>query len=162
MKKILAIALSVLLAAAALTGCQNTPTSAEPTTEAKTDAPTTLAPATEAPTTKEPETEAPTDPEPVLPESVRIGSLKGPTTMGLVNLMNSAEGGSGKLPYEFTMETQADVVATALVSGKLDIALIPANLAAVLNNKTKGGLVVLNVNTLGVLYCVTGDEVSSP
>ncbi len=158
MKKILAIALSVLLVSLALSGCQNTQPSADQTTEAKTDAPTTLAPTTEAPTTEEPETEAPTDPEPVLPETVRIGSLKGPTTMGLVNLMKSAENGGGKLPYEFTMETQADVVATALVSGKLDIALIPANLAAVLNNKTKGGLVVLNVNTLGVLYCVTGDE----
>ena len=150
-------------------GCQTDPTTAPDTTtadqktDAPTEAPTTAAPATEAPTeaptTEAPTTEAPTDVYPLIPETVRIGSLKGPTTMGLVNLMKEAEnGGTASMHYEFTMETQADVVATALVSGTLDIALIPANLAAVLNNKTNGGIVVLDINTLGVLYCVTGDE----
>ena len=166
MKKILALILSVLLVAAVFTGCNNTSTStAEPTeaTEQKTDAPTTEAPttaATEAPTEAptEPTTEEPTEPEPVLPEKVRIGSLKGPTTMGLVNLMKDAENGAAAMNYEFQMETQADAIASLLVSGDLDIALIPANLASVLYNRTKGALVVLDINTLGVLYCVTGDE----
>ena len=162
MKKILALILSVLLVAAVFTGCGNTtPTSADETTEAtaeKTDAPVTEAPTTEAPTTEAPTTEEPTEPEPVLPETVRIGSLKGPTTMGLVNLMKDAENGAAAVTYEFKMETQADAIASLLVSGDLDIALIPANLAAVLYQKTKGALVVLDINTLGVLYCVTGDE----
>lgn len=89
--------------------------------------------------------------------TVRVGSLKGPTTMGLVNMM--ADGEEGALPFaaQFTMGTTPDEITAKLVNGDLDIALVPANLASVLYNKTKGGVEVLNVNTLGVLYGVTGD-----
>mgnify|MGYP000391070422 FL=1 len=44
----------------------------------------------------------------------------------------------------------------------MDIAAVPANLASVLYNKTNGGVQVLAVNTLGVLYIVEdGDTVHS-
>ena len=89
---------------------------------------------------------------------VRVGSLKGPTTMGLVNMMEWSE--NGELPFkaEFTMATAADEITAKLTQGELDIALIPANLASVLFNKTEGGIRVIDINTLGVLYGVTGDE----
>lgn len=88
---------------------------------------------------------------------LRVGSLKGPTTMGLVNMMSENE--AGELPFqaEFTMAAAADELSAKLSSGDLDIALIPANLASVLYNKTEGGLQVIDINTLGVLYGVTGD-----
>ncbi len=89
---------------------------------------------------------------------VRVTSLKGPTTMGLTNLMSKSAAKETKLDYEFAMETQPDQVAASIISGKTDIALVPANLAAVLYNKTKGQVEVIDINTLGVLYCVTGDE----
>ena len=41
-----------------------------------------------------------------------------------------------------------------LIKGELDLAAIPANLAATLYQKTNGGIQVLAVNTLGVLYVV--------
>jgi NitT/TauT family transport system substrate-binding protein len=44
------------------------------------------------------------------------------------------------------------------VSGDLDIALIPANVSSILYNKTSGKVKVIDINTLGVLYCVSGDE----
>lgn len=88
--------------------------------------------------------------------AMRIGSLKGPTTMGLVNLMHDVESGS-KSGYLFEMQTQPDVIMSELVSGKLDVALLPANVAAVAYNKTNKGVKVIDINTLGVLYCVTGD-----
>lgn len=90
--------------------------------------------------------------------TVRVGSLKGPTTMGLVNMMEWSE--NGELPFdaEFTMATAADEITAKLVGGELDIALVPANLASVLYNKTEGGVSVIDINTLGVLYGVTGDE----
>ena len=90
--------------------------------------------------------------------TVRVGSLKGPTTMGLVNMLEGAE--EGELPFgaEFTMATAADEITAKLVQGELDIALVPANLASVLYNKTEGGVSVIDINTLGVLYGVTGDE----
>ena len=91
--------------------------------------------------------------------SIRVGSLKGPTSMGLVNLRKAAETGALTDTYTFTMATDASEIAAGLVSGDLDIALIPANLAAVLyNKKTDKGIEVVDINTLGVLYCVTGAE----
>ena len=56
------------------------------------------------------------------------------------------------------MQSQPDVIMSELVSGKLDIALLPANVAAVAYNKTNHGVSAIDINTLGVLYCVTGDE----
>ncbi len=91
-------------------------------------------------------------------EVVRVGSLKGPTTIGLVNLMKESEEGTCEGSYEFTMATQPDELLAQMVSGDLDIALVPANVASVLYNKTESGVSLVDINTLGVLYCVTGDE----
>ncbi len=88
----------------------------------------------------------------------RVGSLKGPTTMGLVNLMVSNEEASCEGKYDFRIEAQPDALVSAFVAGEIDVALVPANLASVLYNKTEGQAEVLYINTLGVLYCVTGDD----
>ncbi len=93
-----------------------------------------------------------------LSNAVRVGSLKGPTTMGLVQMMSSCEKGNTIQNYAFTMATQADEIAAKIVKGELDIALVPANLAAILYQKTNRGVVVIDVNTLGVLYGVTSRE----
>lgn len=91
-------------------------------------------------------------------EGLRVAGLKGPTTMGLVNLMNSEEGAD----YNFTMYGAADEIVPLLVKGELDAAAIPANLAATLYQKTNGQVEVACVNTLGVLYIVeNGDTVQS-
>lgn len=107
--------------------------------------------------------------------TVRAAALKGPTAMGLVKLMDafgvaeapqseplveetSENGGS----YVFTLAAAADEVAPSLIKGDLDVACVPANLAATLYNKTEGQMVTLAVNTLGVLYIVEkGDTVQS-
>ena len=87
---------------------------------------------------------------------VRVGGLKGPTTMGLVKLMDDAKNGTAANNYEFTMVTAADELTVA--SGKVDIALLPANVASVLYHKTEGKVSVIDINTLGVLYLVSGDS----
>lgn len=92
------------------------------------------------------------------PTSVRVGSLKGPTSIGLVELMERSENGETKNDYTFTMEVAADTLLTQMVQEELDIALVPANVASVLYNKTEGQIVAIDVNTLGVLYMVTADE----
>ena len=89
-------------------------------------------------------------------ETVRIGSLKGPTSLGILFLMEEAEQGRTDCEYEFRMATGADELLPLLVKGELDIALVPANVAAVLYQKTEGGVTVIDINTLGVLYLVTG------
>lgn len=83
---------------------------------------------------------------------VRVGSLKGPTTIGLVNMMNNENSN-----YEFSMVTEASELAASLNAGTLDIALIPANLASKLYNTGNADIQVIDINTLGVLYCVSGD-----
>ena len=89
---------------------------------------------------------------------VRIGGLKGPTTMGLVKLMDDVQNGTAANHYEFTMVTAADELTGLVASGKVDIALLPANVASVLYHKTEGKVSVIDINTLGVLYLVSGDS----
>lgn len=81
--------------------------------------------------------------------TIRIAGLKGPTSIGLVKVMDSAEG-----KYDFSLHGSADEVTPALVKGELDMAAVPANLASVLYNNTDGEIVLLAINTLGVLYIV--------
>lgn len=140
-------------------GDQETSAAAEETTAAETAQATEAAAETTAAAEKTEETSA----AEVLTigeasdDVLRVGSLKGPTTMGLVNLMSEVESGA-KNGYSFEMQSQPDVIMSELVSGKLDIALLPANVAAVAYNKTNHGVSAIDINTLGVLYCVTGDE----
>lgn len=89
---------------------------------------------------------------------VRVASLKGPTSIGLLKLMDDSSKGEANNSYEFTMATTADEVLPKMISGELDIALVPANVAAVLYNKTEGKVKVIDINTLGVLYAVSGDN----
>ena len=84
-------------------------------------------------------------------EPIKIASLKGPTSIGMVKLMDDAEA-NGK--YDVTVYASATEVSPLLISGDVDVANIPANLAAVLYAKTNGNIEVLNINTLGVLYMV--------
>lgn len=88
--------------------------------------------------------------------NVRVGSLKGPTSMGILFMMEKAEKGELDDNYEFRMATGADELLPLMVQGDLDIALVPANVAAVLYQRTDGGVAAIDVNTLGVLYIVTG------
>lgn len=87
-------------------------------------------------------------------KTVRIGGLKGPTSMGLVKLMQDNADGKSELNYAFTVEATADMITPLLVKGELDMAAVPANLASVLYNNTQGKVKVLAINTLGVLYIV--------
>lgn len=89
---------------------------------------------------------------------VKIGSLKGPTSMGLVYLMDQADKKEAANNYEFQMAAAADELLPSMISGDLDIVLVPANVASVLYNKTEGGVSVIDINTLGVLYMVSGDD----
>lgn len=92
----------------------------------------------------------------------RIAGLKGPTTMGMVKLMDDADNGTARHDYTVTMYGAADEIAPQLIKGDIDVAVIPCNLASVLYNKTQGAIEVAAINSLGVLYVVTtGDEIAS-
>ncbi len=142
------VAALVTLAAFALSACAS-----------GTDAPASAAASSAAP---EPSPVVTPAPDPV---TMSIASMKGPTTMGLVGLIDSVDKGTAGEDYQVTMYGAPDEVVPLVAQGAVDIALIPSNLAAVLYNKTKGtdaAISVLAINTLGVLNVVeNGDTISS-
>lgn len=118
------------------------------TSEAAAEATATPAPAvTEAPAEETASAET-------ADGALRVAGLKGPTTMGLVNLM----AGEDAADYDFEMYGKADEIVPLLVKGELDAAAVPANLAATLYQKTNGAIEVACINTLGVLYVVENGE----
>ena len=85
---------------------------------------------------------------------LHVGALKGPTAMGLVEMMERRSETASVYSWSFDLAGSADELTPRLIKGDLDIACVPANLASVLYNKTEGQIVTLAVNTLGVLYIV--------
>ena len=86
--------------------------------------------------------------------TVRLGGLKGPTSMGMVKLLDDAENGLTENAYEFTMAGSADELTPKILKGELDILAVPANLGAILSKNSGGAVQMLAVNTLGVIYIV--------
>lgn len=112
MKKIIAIVMTVLIAAFALTGCGGKDS---------------------------------------VSETVNVAVLNGPTGMGAVQLTDMTD----KYNVE-TYEAPTDI-APKLISGEVDVAALPSNMAAVLFNKTEGKIVAVTPLALGVLYIVGND-----
>ena len=169
MKKALSLTCIVSLTAALLAGCtgaaDTSDTTAAQTTasqtesQAETAAPeesTEASAASEADTAQASETNGDET-------TIHVMALKGPTAMGMVKFMDDSDAGNaGDYDYNFTIAAAIDEVTPKLVQGQADIAAVPANMASVLFNNTKGGVEVLAVNTLGVLYIVeNGDTVHS-
>jgi len=145
MKRVARAAAGVLALVALLAGCGGTTPAAAP---ASSPAPPSAASPSAEPTT------------------IRIASLKGPTTMGLVGLMADAAAGETRHDYQVTMYGTPDEVVPLIVQGEADIALLPANLASVLYNRTLtedgAQIQVAAINTLGVLEILeNGDTVQS-
>ena len=90
-------------------------------------------------------------------EPMRIAALKGPTGMGISYLMKE-----NTTDYSVELYDAPDAVVGKFVNGEIDVAAVPLNLAATLYNKTEGNVVMLCVDTLGVLYVVeNGDTVTT-
>jgi len=116
------------------------------------------APAVSTPST----TAEPTTTQPAERVAVRVAALKGPTGIGLVGLMDSQEAGTTLNDYTFSLSGAPDDITAQLASGQVDIAALPTNLAAVLYQKTSQQVLMLAVNTLGVLYILEkGNTVQS-
>jgi len=86
--------------------------------------------------------------------TIRLGGLKGPTSMGMVKLLSDSEAGNTVNSYEFTMAGSADELTPKLLQGELDILAVPVNLGSILYNNSDGAVQMLAANALGVLYIV--------
>lgn len=83
--------------------------------------------------------------------TINIGALKGPTAMGMAQLLDDEA-------YDISIVASPDEMVPMIVQGQVDIAAIPANLSSVLYQKTEKQIKVLAANTLGVLYLVENGE----
>ena len=95
--------------------------------------------------------------------TVRLGGLKGPTSMGMVKLLEDNENGLTANHYEFSLAGSPNDLTPALLKGDLDVLAVPVNLGAILFGKSGGAVQLAAVNTLGVLYIVEkgGETVQS-
>lgn len=101
-------------------------------------------------------------PEITVQRNFNIAALKGPTGIGMAELMEKNSNNETKNKYNFTLAASPDDITAKLISGEIDIAAIPTNLASVLYNKTNGEIQIAALNTLGVLYIVeNGDTIKS-
>ena len=86
------------------------------------------------------------------PDEIRIYTLNGTTGFGMAKMMHDNKDNE-KMSFE--VKTDAADVTAALIAGTVDIAALPTNAAAIVYNKTEGGVKILAVNTLGCLYLLT-------
>ena len=93
---------------------------------------------------------------------VNVVAIKGPTGVGMVNLMKSNKEQSTGNIYNFTTVSSPDLIVAKISNKEADIAAAPTNLAASLYNKTGGKVQMLGINTKGVLYIMeNGNTVNS-
>lgn len=138
-KRLLALALSLTLLAAC--GSNQTTPTPSPTAEATPEV--TAAPAG---------------------EDVSVAVLKGPTGLGAAELMAENDAGESVNHYTFSVLAEPTEAVAGLSRDEepFDIAAVPTNLASALYHKTDGGVQLLALNTLGVLYLLEkGDTVHS-
>jgi NitT/TauT family transport system substrate-binding protein len=94
--------------------------------------------------------------------TIRVAALKGPTGMGMAKLMEDVTTGESEFNCQFTITGAPEDLVGKIVNKEVDFACLPTNLASVLYNKTKGGIKLAAVNTLGVLYIMeVGNEINT-
>lgn len=82
---------------------------------------------------------------------ISVGVISGPTGVGAVSLMEKSELGETEGKYDFRLAADQEDAKAKFLNGEFDIVAMPTNLAASLYTKGED-IVVLNVNTYGVLY----------
>lgn len=142
-KKLLSLTLALAMSLGLLAGCSG----GEP--EGSSAPPETTPPAetTAAQPTESPET-----------ETVRMAVLNGPTGVGAAKLMADSEAGTTAQAYDVEVYTDNSQVSAALTNGDVDIAAMASNVAANLYNKSGGGIQLISVSGLGVLYILENGE----
>lgn len=154
-KRILAFTSAAFLLLA-LTGCNGNNNQSSAGTSSERSAIESSAPASSGLSSLESET-SDSQALPVDTATARVAALKGPTAMGMAEMMDKDYGAA---LYDFTLAASPDEISPLVIQGEVDIAAVPANLASVLYNKTGGKVQVISINTLGVLYIVENGEVT--
>lgn len=102
-------------------------------------------------------------PAPVLPrQTVNFAAIKGPSGVGAAKLISDSEAEQTENHYVVTLAGDNSEVVAGLSNGSIDIAAVASNVGANLYQQTDGGVQVIAVSGLGVLYILeNGDAVHS-
>ena len=85
---------------------------------------------------------------------IKVAVLNGTTGFGMAHLMEQNANKKADNNYTFTVEKEGSDIIAQLINGTVDIAALPTNAAATVYNRTQGGVKIIAINTLGVLYIV--------
>ena len=167
-RKILAtlLALSMTLSLAACGGNSTQTDTTAPSEQTEESSSVSDGSASDETTAENTETETPADEteasEPAEKVDINLAALSGPTALGMLDLLEKNENGEAANNYNVTIATAPDEVTGKIISGELDIAAVPTNVASTLYNKTGGQVQIAALNTMGVLYVLeTGDTIQS-
>lgn len=147
MKRLLIVMMALVMALAMLSACSADGTASPAVSKTAAETPAV---------TLEPSAEPTPAPTAAYGEAspLAVSALAGPTGIGMIQLFDNPA-------YDVSLLTAPDQITPKIISGETTVAAIPSNLAAVLYNKMQGGIKVVGVNTMGVLYIVeNGDTVS--
>lgn len=93
--------------------------------------------------------------------TLRIGSIKGPSGVGMVKIMEDNPVLGEGVTSEYEIVASPDILVAKVLKDETDIAVLPTNVAAMLYNKG-ADYQLIGINTWGVLYLMeNGEEVSS-
>lgn len=95
------------------------------------------------------------------PIDVTIAGLKGPTSIGMIKLIDEKALNSDEYNVQYIAESAPDALTGKIISGEIQISSLPINLASVLYNKTGGEVQLMALNTIGNLYIIGTDEITS-
>lgn len=95
------------------------------------------------------------------PVNVTIAGLKGPTSIGMIKMIDEKALQSNNYKVEYIQEAAPDSLTGKIINGDIQISSVPINLASVLYNKTQGSVQLLAVNTIGNLYIVGTEDINS-
>lgn len=140
-KKILGLGLALLM----LAGCAKTGPEVPPTAEVPETPPVM-------------ETTSPTPAPPSERQTVHFAAIKGPSGVGAAKLIADSEAETTANHYVVTLAGDNSEVVAGLSNGSIDIAAVASNVAANLYQKTGGGVQVVAVSGLGVLYLLENGE----
>lgn len=92
--------------------------------------------------------------------NIRLATLKGPTGIGTVKLMQENDAGNAANNYTVTLCADPTEVMSGMAAGNFDVAACPLNMASVMYNKLNGNLQILAINTLGTLYMLSTNDLA--
>ncbi len=102
--------------------------------------------------------------ETTITSTINLGYVKDSSSIGLSNLMeDNTNQATGNVAYDFAEYSSVDDITSKFLSGKLDVAIVPTEVASILYNKTNGGIRVVAINSTNSSLNVveTGDNIKS-